>query len=168
MQSKLSFASVLYGSLAQVCKLLGRNFHFIIVIISSAITTTAILLLVFYSLNFNYVSSLYGESIHSRKIDESSTTLNFTANLNFLNRGYDENSANEMMLRISHDMPIIKNEEVIMIVSSTFVENGKYMRDRIIPSSRTWMKLLKNVYVIVEGNLLLEYIADDSFTKLYI
>lgn len=42
-------------------------------------------------------------------------------------------------------------ENVIVMIASTGNNNGKYFRDRIIPSARTWMRYLPHVFVIVEG-----------------
>jgi hypothetical protein len=42
------------------------------------------------------------------------------------------------------------NDEIVMIITSTGVGNHKFIRDRIIPSARTWMKHLANVFVILE------------------
>jgi hypothetical protein len=44
----------------------------------------------------------------------------------------------------------LRNEDVVVFVASTTVEGSRYLRDRIIPSARTWMKLLANVFVILE------------------
>ena len=44
----------------------------------------------------------------------------------------------------------LANDEIVMIVRSTYKKHGMYMRDRIIPSSRTWMRGLINVFVILE------------------
>ena len=34
----------------------------------------------------------------------------------------------------------LRNEEVVVFITSTFKKHGIYLRDRIIPSSRTWMR----------------------------
>ena len=44
----------------------------------------------------------------------------------------------------------LANDEVVMIIRSTYKKHGMYMRDRIIPSSRTWMRGLINVFVVLE------------------
>lgn len=46
----------------------------------------------------------------------------------------------------------LKNEDVAILVLSTGVDDEAYLRDRIIPSSRTWMKFFANVFVIEEDN----------------
>lgn len=46
----------------------------------------------------------------------------------------------------------LKNEDIVMMITSTAKGCGYYLRNRVIPSSRTWMKLLINVYVIIEDN----------------
>ena len=65
----------------------------------------------------------------------------------------------------------LKNEDVVMLVTSTYAQEFRFLRERftsfnlmlfssflfrIIPSSRTWMRMLANVFVSVEGNLLSE------------
>lgn len=57
-------------------------------------------------------------------------------------------------LRRSHmySMEGLLNEEVVFLVTSSGREGGKYLRNRIIPSSRTWMKLLRNVFVVIEDS----------------
>jgi hypothetical protein len=42
------------------------------------------------------------------------------------------------------------NEDIVMIVASTGQDSGAFFRDRIIPSTRTWMLLLKHVFVVIE------------------
>jgi hypothetical protein len=34
----------------------------------------------------------------------------------------------------------LRNEEVVVFITSTFKKHGIYLRDRVIPSSRTWMR----------------------------
>lgn len=44
----------------------------------------------------------------------------------------------------------LRNEDIVMVVASTGKNHGAYFRDRIVPSSRTWMKLLANVFIVIE------------------
>ena len=46
----------------------------------------------------------------------------------------------------------LSTDNVVMMIASTGTSNGKYFRDRIIPSARTWMRFLKHVFVIIEGS----------------
>lgn len=45
----------------------------------------------------------------------------------------------------------LKNTEVAVFITSSTNGNDHFLWDRIIPSSRTWMRLFANVFVIVEG-----------------
>lgn len=49
-----------------------------------------------------------------------------------------------------------KNERVAILVTSTVVKTHM-MWERIIPASRTWMKGFKNVFVVIEDNILSRY-----------
>lgn len=46
-----------------------------------------------------------------------------------------------------------RNQDLLIIITTTAVNNGQYLRERIIPSSRTWMRLLVNVIVIIEDTV---------------
>jgi hypothetical protein len=46
---------------------------------------------------------------------------------------------------------------VVVIVTSTGGGGGQYLRQRIIPSARTWMAMLPHVYVILEDTFELRY-----------
>lgn len=47
----------------------------------------------------------------------------------------------------------LRNEDVVVFITSTTNGNDHFLWDRIIPSARTWMKLFANVFVVVEGDL---------------
>ncbi len=68
----------------------------------------------------------------------------------------------------------LKNEEVIVFVTSSVADNQRLLweryiyliislkrsltiADRVIPSARTWMRMFARTYVIVEGKILLKY-----------
>jgi transcription initiation factor IIE alpha subunit len=46
---------------------------------------------------------------------------------------------------------------VAVFITSTGAKHGIYHRDRIIPSSRTWMRQLYNIYVILEDTFELRH-----------
>ena len=52
---------------------------------------------------------------------------------------------------IIEDWDGLRNEDVVVFVASTISNEAKYVRDRIVPSARTWMKHLVNVFVMIEG-----------------
>jgi len=55
-----------------------------------------------------------------------------------------------LLLWIVNVYAIIALDDIAYFVTSTTVQNNIYIRGRIIPSSRTWMKNLKDTYVIIE------------------
>jgi len=60
----------------------------------------------------------------------------------------------ELKHRPNNDDSQHKNlkHNITFLVSSTAKSENIYLRDRIIPSARTWMRsILHNVYVVVEG-----------------
>ena len=46
----------------------------------------------------------------------------------------------------------VKNQDVAILVLSTGKDDESYLRDRILPSARTWMRFFANVFVIEEDN----------------
>ena len=44
----------------------------------------------------------------------------------------------------------LQNSQVTVVITSTASKNNEYLRSRIIPSIRTWMKDFINVFVIIE------------------
>lgn len=46
----------------------------------------------------------------------------------------------------------LKNQDIVIIITSTAVGDGRYLRQRIIQSARTWAKLLANVFVVLEDS----------------
>lgn len=44
----------------------------------------------------------------------------------------------------------LQNSQVTVVITSTAVRTNEYLRSRIVPSIRTWMKDFVNVYVIIE------------------
>ena len=42
------------------------------------------------------------------------------------------------------------NRDVVMVVTTTVHFGGRYLRERILPSLRTWMRLFMNVFIIIE------------------
>lgn len=46
----------------------------------------------------------------------------------------------------------LKNEDVAILVLSTGRDDESYLRDRIIPSARTWMRFFANVFVVEEDS----------------
>lgn len=63
---------------------------------------------------------------------------------------------NEKLGLHSHPWELLKevdgllNDDVVMVVASTGNKELKYFRDRVIPSSRTWLRFFKNAFVIEE------------------
>jgi hypothetical protein len=51
----------------------------------------------------------------------------------------------------------LRNQEVAVFITSTGAKHGVYLRDRIMPSSRTWMRQLYNIYVILEDTFELRH-----------
>ena len=47
----------------------------------------------------------------------------------------------------------LKNNNVAFMLISSFVDNGRLYRQRIIPAARTWMRLAANVFVIIEDTI---------------
>jgi hypothetical protein len=45
------------------------------------------------------------------------------------------------------------NQDIVMIITSTATSDGKYLRQRVIQSARTWVRLLKNVFVVMEDSV---------------
>ena len=65
-----------------------------------------------------------------------------------------------------------KNREMIILIHSTWAGNGKYYRDRVIPSIRTWMRLTSHAFVMIEDNANARLafrncpmLEDDNFTS---
>lgn len=50
------------------------------------------------------------------------------------------------------DLPNLKNEEVIFLISSTSKNKNEWLRERIIPAARTWMREFRSVFVLVEDS----------------
>eukprot|EP00601_Ochromonadales_sp_CCMP2298_P004729 CAMPEP_0173191912 /NCGR_PEP_ID=MMETSP1141-20130122/13142_1 /TAXON_ID=483371 /ORGANISM="non described non described, Strain CCMP2298" /LENGTH=506 /DNA_ID=CAMNT_0014116141 /DNA_START=33 /DNA_END=1553 /DNA_ORIENTATION=+ len=46
----------------------------------------------------------------------------------------------------------LRNEEVVMVVTSTSTHGEKLLRERIMASSRTWMRMFANVVVVIEDS----------------
>lgn len=44
----------------------------------------------------------------------------------------------------------LRNDEVAVLITSTAKESGAFIRDRIIPSARTWMQDFMHVFVVIE------------------
>lgn len=66
----------------------------------------------------------------------------------------------------------LKNKEVAILVHSTWADNGRYFRERVYPSIRTWMKHVSHVFVIIEDNANARlafrncpFLEDDNFTS---
>jgi len=51
---------------------------------------------------------------------------------------------------ILHTVDGFKNEEVVLLVTSSASKGAKLLRERIIGSSRTWMRYFAHVFVIIE------------------
>mmetsp|Transcript_5854 Transcript_5854/g.12911 ORF Transcript_5854/g.12911 Transcript_5854/m.12911 type:complete len:313 (+) Transcript_5854:38-976(+) len=47
----------------------------------------------------------------------------------------------------------LRNEEVLMVVTSTSAKDEKLLRERVIASSRTWMRGFANVVVVIEVSI---------------
>lgn len=47
----------------------------------------------------------------------------------------------------------LKNQDVVFVLTSTAKSNAGFLRERIMPSSRTWMRLIANAYVIIEDTI---------------
>ena len=65
-------------------------------------------------------------------------------------RIFNHSYAGPEQWKVVSEIDGLKNEEVAMFLLGTGAKEYVYMRERIIPSSRTWMRLLKNVFVVVE------------------
>eukprot|EP01034_Spumella_vulgaris_P040761 gene40761-50437_t len=44
----------------------------------------------------------------------------------------------------------LRNEDVVMMVTSSEVNNFHYLRARILPGARTWMRMFANVLIVIE------------------
>ncbi len=52
-----------------------------------------------------------------------------------------------------HSVEGLNIDEIVIVISSTGKKEGQWFKDRILPSARTWMRLLPHVFVILEGKL---------------
>ncbi len=50
-----------------------------------------------------------------------------------------------------HSVEGLNIDEIVIVISSTGKKEGQWFKDRILPSARTWMRLLPHVFVILEG-----------------
>eukprot|EP01038_Epipyxis_sp_PR26KG_P017086 gene17086-23505_t len=51
----------------------------------------------------------------------------------------------------------LANKDVVMVVTSTGKDNMYNLRERIIPSLRTWMRFFSNVIIVLEDTVMLRY-----------
>jgi len=88
---------------------------------------------------------------HMKQFSSSFLTVVFL----FMNMTiFSQEHKKEITHRIQHKN---MNKEIVMIVTSTGKDSATYIRSRIIPSARTWMKQLANVYVILEDTFALRF-----------
>lgn len=63
---------------------------------------------------------------------------------------YSDHSVHRHSWMVLEEVDGLQNKDVVMLVTSTMVQEGLYLRERIIASARTWMRLFANVVVIIE------------------
>lgn len=68
------------------------------------------------------------------------------------NHKYNHHQLNNATWKDFEYIDGLHNEEIVFFTFSTGKRDGLFLRDRILPSMRTWMKLLVNVFVMMEDS----------------
>eukprot|EP01036_Dinobryon_divergens_P033772 gene33772-43641_t len=89
----------------------------------------------------------------NKSVDKTTSNKNHRHHRQLNQHGKWESSVfDEKLKSRSHlkEVDGLLNSQVTVVITSTAVRTNEYLRSRIVPSIRTWMKDFVNVYVIIE------------------
>lgn len=105
-----------------------------------------------YSLNYTKLEE-YNDNLYRRKLDAAAISGYDSSKYPYDHwKHHMHNSSRHQLWKLLETVDGFKNEDMAIVVMSTTTNHEAYFRDRIIPSTRTWMKFFANVFIIVEDN----------------